>query len=259
MCVPVYARLEQRLGRLGQSRGVPSPPSAEPPRHAAQRHAHTKHTPPTRCEPEDRTTHHQRAKLRRNGGLVSHLSFLPSLEKYFFPDHEVIPASYLGNLVESQPKQLFCYRALVNKGFFAGSSLTKRRMAHAQKRLSPMLRPVPSVRQIFLSRSSRRRRLPLSHRRTPNAERRTRRLRLRLRHFPLTCASLVFCRVCACIALPPQLLRSSPRAPSSAPASPDRLALVPQNTCSDANSIWYSHAVTHHGTNQTRRGLNAGS
>jgi len=27
----------------------------------------------------------------------------------------------------------------------------------------------------------------------------------------------------------------------------------------DANSIWYSHAVTHHGTNQTRRGLNAGS
>lgn len=129
------------------------------------------HTPPTRCEPEDRTTHHQRAKLRRNGGLVSHLSFLPSLEKYFFPDHEVIPASYLGNLVESQPKQLFCYRALVNKGFFAGSSLTKRRMAHAQKRLSPMLRPVPSVRQIFLSRSSRRRRLPLSHRRTPNAER----------------------------------------------------------------------------------------
>ena len=143
--MPVYARLEQRLGRLGQSRGVPSPPSAEPPRHAAQRHAHTKHTPPTRCEPEDRTTHHQRAKLRRNGGLVSHLSFLPSLEKYFFPDHEVIPASYLGNLVESQPKQLFCYRALVNKGFFAGSSLTKRRMAHAQKRLTPMLRPVPSV------------------------------------------------------------------------------------------------------------------
>ena len=149
--MPVYARLEQRLGRLGQSRGVPSPPSAEPPRHAAQRHAHTKHTPPTRCEPEDRTTHHQRAKLRRNGGLVSHLSFLPSTEKYFFPDHEVIPASYLGNLVESQPKQLFCYRALVNKGFFAGSSLTKRRMAHAQKRLTPMLRPVPSVRQVFFA------------------------------------------------------------------------------------------------------------
>ena len=150
--MPVYARLEPRLGRLGQSRGVsPVPRSAEPPRHAAQRHAHSKHTPPTRCEPEDRTTHHQRAKLRRNGGLVSHLSFLPSSEKYFFPDHEVIPASYLGNLVESQPKQLFCYRALVNKGFFAGSSLTKRRMAHAQKRLTPMLRPVPSVRQVFFA------------------------------------------------------------------------------------------------------------
>ena len=253
MCVPVYARLEQRLGRLGQSRGVPSPPSAEPPRHAAQRHAHTKHTPPTRCEPEDRTTHHQRAKLRRNGGLVSHLSFLPSLEKYFFPDHEVIPASYLGNLVESQPKQLFCYRALVNKGFFAGSSLTKRRMAHAQKRLSPMLRPVPSVRQIFLSRSSRRRRLPLSHRRTPNASPSPSPLS------PHLCLSCILSCVCLYIALPPQLLRSSPRAPSSAPASPDRLALVPQNTCSDANSIWYSHAVTHHGTNQTRRGLNAGS
>lgn len=251
-CTRASSRASEDSDKAG---GSPVPRSAEPPRHAAQRHAHSKHTPPTRCEPEDRTTHHQRAKLRRNGGLVSHLSFLPSLEKYFFPDHEVIPASYLGNLVESQPKQLFCYRALVNKGFFAGSSLTKRRMAHAQKRLSPMLRPVPSVRQIFLSRSSRRRRLPLSHRRTPNAERRTR----RLRHFPLTCASLVFCRVCACIALPPQLLRSSPRAPSSAPASPDRLALVPQNTCSDANSIWYSHAVTHHGTNQTRRGLNAGS
>ena len=71
------------------------------------------------------------------------------------------------------------------------------------------------------------------------------------------CLSCIF--VCAYIALPPQLLRSSPRAPSSAPASPDRLALVPQNTCLDANSIWYSHAVTHHGTNQTRRGLNAGS
>ena len=72
------------------------------------------------------------------------------------------------------------------------------------------------------------------------------------------CLSCIL-RVCAYIALPPQLLRSSPRAPSSAPASPDRLALVPQNTCLDANSIWYSHAVTHHGTNQTRRGLNAGS
>lgn len=165
-CTRASSRASEDSDKAG---GSPVPRSAEPPRHAAQRHAHTKHTPPTRCEPEDRTTHHQRAKLRRNGGLVSHLSFLPSLEKYFFPDHEVIPASYLGNLVESQPKQLFCYRALVNKGFFAGSSLTKRRMAHAQKRLSPMLRPVPSVRQIFLSRSSRRRRLPLSHRRTPNA------------------------------------------------------------------------------------------
>lgn len=167
-CTRASSRASEDSDNAG---GSPVPRSAEPPRHAAQRHAHSKHTPPTRCEPEDRTTHHQRAKLRRNGGLVSHLSFLPSLEKYFFPDHEVIPASYLGNLVESQPKQLFCYRALVNKGFFAGSSLTKRRMAHAQKRLSPMLRPVPSVRQIFLSRSSRRRRLPLSHRRTPNAER----------------------------------------------------------------------------------------
>ena len=165
-CTRASSRASEDSDKAG---GSPVPRSAEPPRHAAQRHAHSKHTPPTRCEPEDRTTHHQRAKLRRNGGLVSHLSFLPSLEKYFFPDHEVIPASYLGNLVESQPKQLFCYRALVNKGFFAGSSLTKRRMAHAQKRLSPMLRPVPSVRQIFLSRSSRRRRLPLSHRRTPNA------------------------------------------------------------------------------------------
>lgn len=191
--MPVYARLEPRLGRLGQSRGVPR--SAEPPRHAAQRHAHSKHTPPTRCEPEDRTTHHQRAKLRRNGGLVSHLSFLPSLEKYFFPDHEVIPASYLGNLVESQPKQLFCYRALVNKGFFAGSSLTKRRMAHAQKRLSPMLRPVPSVRQIYFYRAH----LDVAGSPSHIAARRTR--RRRLRHFPLTCASLVFCRVCVLVSL----------------------------------------------------------
>ena len=113
-CTRASSRASEDSDKAG---GSPVPRSAEPPRHAAQRHAHSKHTPPTRCEPEDRTTHHQRAKLRRNGGLVSHLSFLPSLEKYFFPDHEVIPASYLGNLVESQPKQLFCYRALVNKGF----------------------------------------------------------------------------------------------------------------------------------------------
>lgn len=249
-CTRASSRASEDSDKAG---GSPVPRSAEPPRHAAQRHAHSKHTPPTRCEPEDRTTHHQRAKLRRNGGLVSHLSFLPSLEKYFFPDHEVIPASYLGNLVESQPKQLFCYRALVNKGFFAGSSLTKRRMAHAQKRLSPMLRPVPSVRQIFLSRSSRRRRLPLSHRRTPNASPSPSPLS------PHLCLSCILSCVCLYRFTAPALAFIAARRPSSAAASPDRLALVPQNTCSDANSIWYSHAVTHHGTNQTRRGLNAGS
>ena len=125
----------------------------------------------------------------------------------------MIPASYLGNLVSRHLKQLFCYRALVNKGFFAGSSLTKRRMAHAHKRLTPMLRPVPSVRpSIFRAHldGGSRRRLPLSHRRTPNAS-----------PSPLSphlCLSCIL-RVCAHIALPPQLLRSSPRAPSSAPAS----------------------------------------
>ena len=242
--MPVYARTRAAPRKTRTKPGGPqSPPSAEPPRHAAQRHAHSKHTPPTRCEPEDRTTHHQRAKLRRNGGLVSHLSFLPSTEKYFFPDHEVIPASYLGNLVSRHVKQLFGSHRTVESAFLP--ALPKRKAARrTRKRGSPQccgrLRFLPN----FFSR-----RLHSYRRRTPNAS-----------PSPLSphlCLSCIF--VCAYIALPPQLLRSSPRAPSSAPASPDRLALVPQNTCSDANSIWYSHAVTHHGTNQTRRGLNAGS
>ena len=45
----------------------------------------------------------------------------------------------------------FWHHTLVNKCFFAGSSETKGRTAHAQKRLTPMLRPVPSVRQIFFA------------------------------------------------------------------------------------------------------------
>ena len=158
MCVPVYARLEPRLGRLGQSRGVPSPPVRRAPttrRTAARAHkAHSPdavrtggshHPPPTSQTPPERRPRFPPFLFTFLGKILFSRSR---------SDTRFIPRKS-----GQKPTQTtFWHHTLVNKGFFAGSSLTKRRMAHAQKRLTPMLRPVPSVRQIFLSRSSRRRR-----------------------------------------------------------------------------------------------------
>lgn len=87
---------------------------------------------------------------------------------------------------------------------------------------------------------------------SPHAE------RVALATFP-SLVPLLYFVVCVLVSLYRPSSCVHRRAPPAQRRLPDRLALVPQNTCSDANSIWYSHAVTHHGTNQTRRGLNAGS